>query len=135
MTSISRSRSLATEGSFPGGTIISTEDVLSYLAGVFRPEWLLLAGNTDGVYDAQGKVIPHLSADNLPRYATALGGSGGTDVTGGMASKVQGMLELAGRHPGLQIRIFSGLVPGNIQASLTRPGSSSLGTRLTAGEA
>ena len=114
-----------------GGTIISTEDVLSFLAGIFRPEWLLLAGNTDGVYDQQGQVIPHLTAENLPHYAAALGGSGGTDVTGGMVGKVQAMLDLAGRHPGLQMRIFSGLVPGNIQALLTRPESSPLGTRLS----
>ena len=40
-----------------GGTIISTEEVLGYLARALRPAWLLLAGETDGVYDAAGQVI------------------------------------------------------------------------------
>jgi hypothetical protein len=39
-----------------------------------------------------------------------------------MASKVQAMLALVDAHPGLSIRIFSGLVPGNLTQMLTRPG-------------
>ena len=44
----------------------------------------------------------------------ALGGSRGTDVTGGMASKVEGMLALPKAEKGLQVRVFSGLQAGNI---------------------
>ncbi|CAM9192002.1 unnamed protein product [Phaeothamnion confervicola] len=64
-----------------GGTIVSTEEVFSYLAGALKPDFLLLAGETDGV-------IPLITRDNLDEIAAALGGSGGIDVTGGMASKV-----------------------------------------------
>jgi isopentenyl phosphate kinase len=41
-----------------------------------------------------------------------------TDVTGGMRSKVETMLGLVGRLPGLEVRIVSGLRPGAIAAAL-----------------
>lgn len=104
-----------------GGTIVSTEEVLSFLAGPFNPGWLLLAGETAGVLDEQGQVIPRISHANYEAIAPALGGSRGTDVTGGMASKVQGMLDLVDRHPALSIRIFSGLDPGAVAAVLAGP--------------
>lgn len=105
-----------------GGTIISTEEVLSYLANDLPAAWLLLAGETAGVYDLQQVVVPLITRANFAGVAAALGGSRGTDVTGGMASKVQAMLALVDAHPGLSIRIFSGLVPGNLTQMLTRPG-------------
>ncbi|HLC33980.1 MAG TPA: hypothetical protein VJJ70_03140, partial [Anaerolineales bacterium] len=37
-----------------------------------------------------------------------VGGSMNADVTGGMASKVQGMLDLMGNMPGLRAFIYSG---------------------------
>lgn len=101
-----------------GGTIISTEEILSYLAGALMPNQLLLAGETDGVLDAQGKRIPALSEETFASFSESLGGSRGTDVTGGMASKVRGMLELARRIDELTIRIFSGLQAGNVRDAL-----------------
>jgi isopentenyl phosphate kinase len=104
-----------------GGTIISTEEVLGYLAQAFRPSWLLLAGETAGVLDEDGRVVPNLSRHNLADIQGALGGSRGTDVTGGMASKVINMIVLAEKYPGLSIRIFSGLAPNNLTNTLINP--------------
>ncbi|MBE2201875.1 MAG: uridylate kinase [Anaerolinea sp.] len=108
-----------------GGTIISTEEVMMYLAEALpsaeRPSWLLLAGETEGVYDLEGAVIPHITPANFERIRPALGGSRGTDVTGGMASKVRGMLQLTAAHPHLSIRIFSGLTPGTLAQVLAEP--------------
>ena len=106
-----------------GGTIISTEEVLSFLAGALRerPSWLLLAGETAGVLGTDGAVIPTITPANFANIAPALGQSRGTDVTGGMASKVQQMLQLAQVHAGLQMRIFSGLEAGNLQRLLVNP--------------
>src|SRR5690606_34383501 len=84
-----------------GGTIISTEEVMDYLAAVLRPRRLLLAGETPGVLDLNGDVSPLLNRAKLPAYLPALGGSRGTDVTGGMAAKVTAMIELAESLPGL----------------------------------
>jgi isopentenyl phosphate kinase len=108
-----------------GGTIISTEEVMMALAGELRPTWLLLAGITAGVYDAQQQVIPMIRRANFAEVETALGGSHGTDVTGGMSSKVKGMLDLVERQPNLSIRIFSGLEAGLLETLLLEPSTQS----------
>ncbi len=101
-----------------GGTIISTEEIMSYLAADLRPERLLLAGETQGVLDELGKPIATLTEQSLAAISTALSGSRGTDVTGGMASKVRGMLDLVAAIDGLTVRVFSGLRPGNVRRAL-----------------
>ncbi len=111
-----------------GGTIISTEEIMVRLAGELMPAWLLLAGETQGVLDANGDIIPLITPDNFAAIRPALHGSAGTDVTGGMASKVAGMLELVQTQIGLSIRIFSGSEPGNLTAALIEPGSVTFGT-------
>jgi isopentenyl phosphate kinase len=104
-----------------GGTIISTEEIMAALVGDLRPSWLLLAGVTEGVLDQAGQLIPAITPANLPQIEAALGGSHGTDVTGGMASKVSGMLDLTAQFPALQVRIFSGLAAGMVEQVLVEP--------------
>ncbi len=101
-----------------GGTIISTEEVLGFLAPVFKPKYLLLAGETDGVIDANGYTIPIINRDNFNQISSQLGQSRGTDVTGGMSTKVNQMLELVGKVPGLRACIFSGLVVNQVRDNL-----------------
>ena len=115
-----------------GGTIVSTEEVMMALAGEIRPSWLLLAGETTGVFNLEGRVIPAISQANYDEIETALGGSRGTDVTGGMATKVQSMLALVARFPQMSIRIFSGLAPGGLRQTLLNPEQEN-GTLLHAG--
>lgn len=114
-----------------GGTIVSTEEVMMALAGEIRPFWLLLAGETAGVFDQSGKIIPAISRANYAKFEAALGGSRGTDVTGGMATKVQSMLTLVDQYPHLSIRIFSGLEPRNLAQTLLDPAQAD-GTLLNA---
>ena len=114
-----------------GGTIVSTEEVMMALAGEIRPSWLLLAGETTGVFDLEGQVIPLINRANYTEIEAALGGSRGTDVTGGMASKVQSMLALVEQFPQLSIRIFSGLEPSNLAQTLLNPAEAG-GTLLQA---
>lgn len=104
-----------------GGTIISTEEVMSYLAGPLQPDWLLLTGETAGVYDVDGTMIRRITPGTFDAVLPALGGSRGTDVTGGMATKVRLLLDLTARHPGLRARIFNGLEPGALAALLADP--------------
>lgn len=121
-----------------GGTIVSTEEVMAALAGEIRPTTLLLAGETDGVYDTNGTVIPQLTRSNLAQHRAALGGSRGTDVTGGMLSKVAEMLALSQRLDGTSIHIISGLQPGLVgraidqAARLNSTEVPTLGTQLIA---
>lgn len=104
-----------------GGTIVSTEEVLGALVPLLEPAWLLLAGETPGVLDGDDRVVPLVTPDNFEQIAPALGGSRGTDVTGGMASKVAAMLQLTTEHPGLRVRILSGLEPGVVGQALLKP--------------
>ena len=100
-----------------GGTIVSTEDVFRYLAGVMQPERILLAGIEPGVLARWpgGEIVPRL----VPGAAVGgIGASHDADVTGGMASKVKEMLALVEAVPGVVVRIFSGTTPGLVYAAL-----------------
>ncbi len=101
-----------------GGTIISTEEILSFLAADLHPTWLLLAGETEGVLSDDGRLIPLITKSNIGQIQNQLSGSRGTDVTGGMAGKVNQMLELVEKDPNLSVLIFSGLKGGNIRERL-----------------
>jgi isopentenyl phosphate kinase len=100
-----------------GGTILSTEDLFTYLANLLHPQRILLAGLEAGVW-ADFPSHQHLLAEITPgtfaRHASGLGAAAGLDVTGGMLSKVTGMLALAENIPNLEILIFSGEQPGNL---------------------
>ncbi len=107
-----------------GATIVSTEDVFVYLAREVEPAHVLLAGEVAGVYDSAemtGRVIEHLTPDSVGQHVAALGGSHGTDVTGGMIDKVQQMLHLIHHLPGVTVRIFSGAKPGAVRTLLIDP--------------
>jgi isopentenyl phosphate kinase len=104
-----------------GGTIFSTEDLFDHLARRLRPGRILLAGLEAGVwadYPRCTELVAEITPENLAQIAPALGGSAGTDVTGGMLSKVQQSLTLAQAVPGLQVRIFSGEAHGMLERAL-----------------
>ena len=113
-----------------GGTIISTEEILAHLVPEFGPSSLLLAGETNGVLDEEGKVIPEINRLNFEDLRASIGASRGTDVTGGMASKVEAMLDLVNAYPDLKIKIFSGLLVGALQECLLNP-EAKIGTEIS----
>jgi isopentenyl phosphate kinase len=102
-----------------GGTIISTETVFEYLARHLPVQQIMLLGQTNGVYDSAGKVIPEINAGNFTDIAQALGGSAGVDVTGGMLTKVSDMLALADQKPNLRVYIANGNTPDLLYRALT----------------
>jgi isopentenyl phosphate kinase len=104
-----------------GGTILSTEDLFVHLARQLNPGRILLAGLEEGVwadYPACTRLVPEVTPHNLPQVAPALGDSSATDVTGGMASKVKQSLALVQELPGLEILIFSGEKPRQVETAL-----------------
>jgi isopentenyl phosphate kinase len=111
-----------------GATIVSTERVFARLAPALRPTHLLLAGVDPGVYadfPANTRVFDTLrQADLRPSTLT---GSAVTDVTGGMADKIQHAFAVARAVPGLEVRVFSGAEPGSIRAALS---GQPVGTRI-----
>jgi isopentenyl phosphate kinase len=116
-----------------GGTILSTEDLFSYLADQLQPQRILLAGIEAGVwadFPCCTRLVDEITPANWNDRAVTVGGSTATDVTGGMASKVRQSLELVERIPNMEVFIFSGETPGAIEQALT---GTHLGTRIRAG--
>jgi isopentenyl phosphate kinase len=101
-----------------GGTIISTEEIMAYLATELRPVRILLLGETSGVYGPRGQVIPHITPNSIETVAGSLRGARGTDVTGGMIGKVSQMLDLVQKRAGLLVHILGGLEPGLLTRAL-----------------
>jgi isopentenyl phosphate kinase len=104
-----------------GGTILSTEQLLGFLVGSLSPNWLILAGDTAGVLDPNGEPFRQITRHNFAVIAPALGGSSGTDVTGGMGAKVRSMLDVVEQYPALRIRIVDGRQPGLLERLLLDP--------------
>ncbi len=108
-----------------GFTIISTEQIFAHIAETLLPDRIVLAGIVDGVFGADPLIVPDadiyplVTAQTWPRIRNFLGGSHATDVTGGMASKVQGMLQLVEKLPSLEVLITSGEIPGRVESGLT----------------
>lgn len=114
-----------------GGTIFSTEKIFTYIANTLQPVRILLAGVESGVYtdpDEPEKIIGWITPDTLCDIRSHLSGSKAADVTGGMLAKVEEMIALLEILPNLEIRIFSGLVDGNIHHALAGKG---LGTIIS----
>ena len=108
-----------------GGTILSTEALFAYAAARLQPGWILLLGNAPGVLDAQGRVVPAITPLTYADARRYLSGSGGTDVTGGMADKVDRMVKLTDKHPEIRARILSGREPDTLFQALMDPNTAS----------
>jgi isopentenyl phosphate kinase len=111
-----------------GTTIASTEAIFAYLARQLRPQRILLLGEVQGVYsadprlDPEARLMPVIQASRVEEARSALSGSHAVDVTGGMQSKVQLMVDLVRELPGVRVHLFSGLVPGLLESALCDPG-------------
>lgn len=121
-----------------GGTIVSTEEIFSWLTPHLLPQRLVLVGEIDGVYTADPNLDPtatrltEITPASLHQIQAGLGGSHGVDVTGGMVAKVQEALALVKAYPHLDVIICSGLTPGNLTAALNQS-ASGIGTRIYRG--
>ncbi len=104
-----------------GASICSTERLFDLLVRrllergwtVRRVLWL---GETDGLYDREGRTVPRVSATNFGEAAGAIGEPAGTDVTGGMLHRVETALGLA--RLGIPSLLLNGLTPGLLEKAL-----------------
>ena len=104
-----------------GGTILSTEDLFAHLARELSPQKILLAGLEEGVwadFPARKEVISKITPESYSGIKQQVGAGLGEDVTGGMESKVELMLDLVRSTPGLTAQIFSGEKSGQITKAL-----------------
>lgn len=104
-----------------GGTIVSTEDIFVYLAHALRPSRILLLGNAPGVLDSTHTIIPQITPASYGQAQIHLRGSSYTDVTGGMADKVERMVQLVAEMPDLRVWILTGRKTGNLQHAILHP--------------
>jgi len=126
-----------------GGTIASTEEIFDWLARKLESSLslrrIVLAGEVDGVFTGDPLRFPNaqpireITQASLASLTAGLGGSHGTDVTGGMAAKIDQALAMAQRQPGLDVIICGGLRPGNVAQALLG-GEKWPGTRIVADE-
>ena len=114
-----------------GGTILSTEDLFEHLARELHPKRILLAGLEEAVwadFPARRHRVEVLTRESFNEVHSGVGQASGADVTGGMQSKVQQMLDLVEQVPGLQALIFSGEGSGNLERALK---GENIGTLVT----
>lgn len=98
-----------------GGTIFSTEEILAALSEDITPTRVLLCGLDRGVFadfPKNRQLIPVLRAGSVA--FDRIQGSNGVDVTGGMLTKVQLMMDMVQRHPETTVQIFDGIKKDNL---------------------
>ena len=105
-----------------GGAIASTEALFAFLAPRLGPRRIVLIGEA-GVWTADPRRdpgatrIPLITGANIAAVLAQTGASHGTDVTGGMAAKVQAMWSLVQQAPEMEIQLV-GVEPAAIQQAL-----------------
>jgi isopentenyl phosphate kinase len=113
-----------------GMCIISTEEILLFLAEKLNAKRVIFCGKTDGVFtadpnkDKSAKIIKEITNENFDEVKKHLTGSDGVDVTGGMTHKVERALEIAKK--GITVEIINGKRSGILKKSLL--GEEGLGT-------
>jgi isopentenyl phosphate kinase len=115
-----------------GCCIISTEEILNFLAKKFMPDKIITVGEVDGVFtddphkNPNAKLIPEINSKNFEEVKKYLKGSRGIDVTGGMLHRVEEMFELV--DLGFETIIINGNKPGYLKKALL--GEEVLGTTI-----
>jgi isopentenyl phosphate kinase len=105
-----------------GCCIISADEIMNFFASNMEAKRVIMVGKVDGVMtadpskDKNAKLIPKITMKNYDKIKSSLTGSDGVDVTGGMLSKVDSLLELAKK--GIESEIINGDVPGNLKRAL-----------------
>jgi len=114
-----------------GGTILSTEDVFTFLIEQFNCSRILLAGIEAGVWEdfpARTKLTKQIQVSTYEKMRAGIKGSVSTDVTGGMKAKVEEMLALIQKNENLTVQIFSAEESGFLTHALQ---GENVGTLLT----
>jgi isopentenyl phosphate kinase len=112
-----------------GGTILSTEEVFSFLADELHPDQIILASREPGIWQdfpTNTKLAEAITVSQFKTASASVHGSTEMDVTGGMAKKVTIMMELLRRHPDTSICLTSGMIPDCIYNALVDKPSGTL---------
>lgn len=115
-----------------GFCIFSGEKSLDLLASKlskkFKIKKIIMVGDTDGVYDINGKTVNKITRKSFNDVKSAITGSKSTDVTGGMIHKVEEALNLVKKSK-IETQIINGNTPGNLTKALLN--QKVIGTKIT----
>lgn len=117
-----------------GMNILSGDQLAVHLARELKASRVILGVDVDGVYTADPKV--HKNAELMRmitpagwrEVAKSIGRAGGSDVTGGMANKVEELLTLT--ESGIEAEIVNAAKPGILKRAML--GGRGLGTTIKA---
>ena len=108
-----------------GFTICSTEDIFEFLAPRFGAGRILLACDVDGIIagdplspSAASNRIEKVTAADIDDAMNQITAAAPEDVTGGMTGKLKSLMRMAETTGAKEIRIFSGLFEGAVEAAL-----------------
>ena len=104
--------------------IVSGDQLVAYLAKALQAEVVAVGSNVDGVLFS-GRPLSRITRKELSVVQSAIGGSAGVDVTGGMRGKLLELLDLA--DLGIDSVIFNASIEGNIVRALK---GECVGTRI-----
>ena len=102
-----------------GCSILSGDQIASFLAKNLKIKKIIMASDTDGIFSADPKKdknaqhIKRINRANFKKVKKMLTGSSSVDVTGGMAGKVLEIIEIAKR--GVSTQIIDGIKRNNIK--------------------
>jgi len=94
-----------------GATILSGDELVVELGEALSADRIGVCSAVSGVYDSAGDVIDRI--DSFDDVENAVGESGDTDVTGGMAGKVRALLALDAPASVFGIEALDSFVEGN----------------------
>jgi isopentenyl phosphate kinase len=98
-----------------GAAIVSGDQLVTYLAKALGAEVVAVGSNVDGVL-VSDRPLPSITRGDLAKFESAIGGSAGVDVTGGMRGKLLELLDLA--DIGIESVIFNAGTKGNVVLAL-----------------
>jgi isopentenyl phosphate kinase len=105
-----------------GFTVLSGDQIVSYLARKFNAGKIVIGVDTDGLYDADPKVTKnaklyvHLTLSELEKIKGTLGKSTAADVTGGMLGKIAELIPAIAQ--GIPVAIVNAAKPNRTYKAL-----------------
>ncbi|MFW9845501.1 MAG: isopentenyl phosphate kinase [Candidatus Thorarchaeota archaeon] len=115
-----------------GASILSGDTIAVYLARELKAKSLFIGTDVDGVLEEDPKNNPkathvtEINSTNIDSVLKGTGPSAATDVTGGMAKKLEELFTLSGHD--INIAIFNLQVPGRLSSLLL--GEATICTRI-----
>lgn len=101
-------------------SILSGDQIITYLAKHLKPERVILSSDVDGIYTDNPKTNPNAKLIDVVTKDTKLkltSNKNQADVTGGMAGKINELLELA--TYGIESQIINAEKEGNIRLAVS----------------